>query len=168
MLVATTRCEYASAFDVADRPWIGAWWVALAVLLGVALAAWSVRHWGRSYRRRNVVIPVLLTGVLLSAFASYGYERDVLRRELRSGRVGLAVGQVLRFHAMPWAGHEYEEFTVDGVRFAYSNFVMTPAFNDAASHGGPIAPGKTVRISYSLRKRLAGTPAILKIEVGHC
>lgn len=51
-----------------------------------------------------------------------------------------------------------ESFNVNGVKFEYSDYVITPGFNNAASKGGPIKEGLPVRISY-----IDGT--ILKLEV---
>jgi hypothetical protein len=59
---------------------------------------------------------------------------------------------------MPKSGHKMESFTVNGVKFEYSDFVVTPGFNNATSHGGPIREGLPVRISHI-------DNTILKLEV---
>jgi len=59
---------------------------------------------------------------------------------------------------MPYTGHQDETFTVNGVRFSYSDFGVTCGFNNSASHGGPIREGLQVRIHY------VGN-AILRLEV---
>jgi hypothetical protein len=42
-----------------------------------------------------------------------------------------------------------EHFTVCGVPFSYSDYVVTAGFNHASSHGGPMREGLWVRIAYS-------------------
>jgi hypothetical protein len=51
-----------------------------------------------------------------------------------------------------------ERFTVNGVEFSQSDYVVTCGFNDTASHGGPIREGLQVRIHYV-------DNAILKLEI---
>lgn len=67
-------------------------------------------------------------------------------------------GVVEKFVPMPHAGRSHESFWVNGVRFSYSDYEITPAFNNTASHGGPIYEGLPIRISYVGNK-------ILKLEV---
>jgi hypothetical protein len=57
-------------------------------------------------------------------------------------------GVVEDFHPAPWEGHSMESFTVAGVRFEYSDYVVSAGFNNTASHGGPIRQGLPVRICY--------------------
>jgi len=49
---------------------------------------------------------------------------------------------------MPYTGHADESFNVAGVHFRYSDFGATDAFNNTASHGGPITKDSYVRICY--------------------
>ena len=59
---------------------------------------------------------------------------------------------------MPREGHDEESFTVNGVEFHYSDYVIDGAFNNPASHGGPIRAGLPVRICHKDGR-------ILKLEV---
>ena len=52
------------------------------------------------------------------------------------------------FVPMPYTGHASERFAVGGKTFSYSDYILTGCFNNAASHGGPIKAGLTVRVSY--------------------
>jgi len=70
-------------------------------------------------------------------------------------------GPVERFKPMPRAGHAMESFSVQGVEFRYSDFVVTGAFNNTAAYGGPVSEGKYARICYDP----AGN-AILRLEIG--
>ena len=49
---------------------------------------------------------------------------------------------------MPFEGHDTERFTVNGVGFSYSDYLVTAGFNQSASHGGPMHAGLPVRICY--------------------
>jgi hypothetical protein len=49
---------------------------------------------------------------------------------------------------MPKEGHVNEKFTVDGVEFAFSDYVITGGYNNTRSHGGSIIKGVKVRICY--------------------
>jgi hypothetical protein len=71
-------------------------------------------------------------------------------------------GIVDSFHPMPYGGHDTERFTVDGVHFSYSDYIIDAGFNRTSSHGGPIRAGLRVRIHYSGDSSRA---RILKLEV---
>jgi hypothetical protein len=68
---------------------------------------------------------------------------------LREGNCGVVTGEVTQFHPMPETGHDKESFVVDGRRFEYSDFIVSPGFNNTSSHGGPIREGLKVRIHHS-------------------
>jgi hypothetical protein len=81
----------------------------------------------------------------------------------RNSQAEVVEGTVENFHAMPFTGHDTEHFTVQGVRFDYSDYVVTPGFNQTSSHGGPIRPGLDVRIHYVI---LSGEgPTIVRLEI---
>lgn len=69
-------------------------------------------------------------------------------------------GPVENFVPMPYGGHANESFSVGGVRFAYSDYIVTDGFNNTASHGGPIRADSYVRICYDGRDN-----AILRLEI---
>jgi hypothetical protein len=99
---------------------------------------------------------VLLAGTgIVGSWLSY-------RRALASGAHEVVEGIVENFAPMPHGGHKRESFTVNGVRFSYSDYNVTPAFNRSRSHGGPIREGLAVRVSY-----VAEEPhhPILKLEI---
>jgi hypothetical protein len=74
----------------------------------------------------------------------------------------VVTGKVERFHAMPASGHDVESFTVNGVYFSYSNYIVTSGYNNAVSHGGPPLSGRRVRIEYITR---GNDNEIAKLEV---
>ena len=47
---------------------------------------------------------------------------------------------------MPKEGHDDETFTVSGIGFHYSDYIIDGSFNNAASLGGPIRAHMPVRI----------------------
>jgi hypothetical protein len=75
-----------------------------------------------------------------------------------TGKYSVAEGVVTDFHPMPYEGHDDECFSVSGRRFCYSDYMETPGFHNASSHGGPIHAGLQLRVSYSFG-------SILKLEV---
>jgi hypothetical protein len=79
-------------------------------------------------------------------------------RAFQTGQYAIVEGTVEDFHPMPYEGHDEECFTVGSQRFCYSDYIVTPGFHNAASHGGPIRSGIHVRVAY-----LGGT--ILRLEI---
>jgi hypothetical protein len=75
-------------------------------------------------------------------------ERSALVTALREGRASIVEGPVHDFVPMPWSGHAQECFGVRSTTFCYSDFIVTPGFNNARSHGGPIQEGLHVRIHH--------------------
>jgi hypothetical protein len=69
-------------------------------------------------------------------------------------------GPIQNFVPMPYDGHGYESFSVAGVPFKYSDYLVTDAFNDTASHGGPMDKNDYVRICYDPRGN-----QILRLEI---
>jgi hypothetical protein len=117
----------------------------------------------------NKSLVFLFVGLL--ALASLGWTTVVLlwvlgsyrtaEHALEDGTARVVEGRVEAFHPMPAEGHDTEHFTVSGVYFAYSDFVVTSGFNQTSSHGGPVHAGMQVRIHY------VGAPGhaeILKLE----
>lgn len=109
------------------------------------------------------MLPVAVTTTCaVSAALLLLIERYQISSALHAG-TGLTVeGLVEHFHPMPWSGHDTERFDVQGVPFAYSDYVINNGFNHTSSHGGPIREGLPVRITY-----LPARPhnLIIKLEV---
>jgi hypothetical protein len=83
-----------------------------------------------------------------AAFAATIRDYSVVRRALQNGDAQIVEGRVEDFTPMPFTGHAQERFTVCGVPFEYSDYIVTSGFNHTSSHGGPIRSGLWVRISY--------------------
>ena len=69
-----------------------------------------------------------------------------LRNSLQNGQFDFLEGPVTQFIPMPYEGHTYEGFVVDGKRFEYSDYNVSNGFNNTSSHGGPIREGIKVRV----------------------
>lgn len=67
---------------------------------------------------------------------------------IASAQAQVVEGEVTRFVPMPASGHAMERFCVQQDCFAYSDYVVTGGFNNAASHGGPIRNGLAVRVTH--------------------
>ena len=124
------------------------WWFPAAGL-GVAAMALVIGRFMAASRR---VFTYVIAGVgVLWAIAAgatvYGFHAEA-RSAAKSPATPLVEGVVEDFHPAPYEGHEDESFAVNGVRFAYSDYVITGGFRQSSSHGGPIRQGLRVRIRY--------------------
>ena len=87
---------------------------------------------------------------------------------IESGKFFVVEGQPENYHPMPAEGHDEESFTIKGIRFAYSDYVLNGAgYHNAASLGGVIVPNKYYRLTYyTLHDHDIDSNRILKIEIG--
>ncbi len=83
----------------------------------------------------------------LSFAATYGSYLS-LRGAYIDGNFEVVEGPVEDFQPMPSSGHSRESFTVAGQGFSYSDYNVTPGFNNSRSLGGPIDAEVYVRISH--------------------
>jgi len=142
-------------FDVAQAGYSS--WSAVAFGVGsTAIGAWLIKNrrwfpvrapsWFRS------AFPFVFFGFAFcwtGAVVSTTYLKYLsLSRALQDGRAAVVEGPVEQFVPMPYIGHSMERFSVAGIRFAYSDYVITGGFNNTSSHGGPIRLGRYLRITY--------------------
>jgi hypothetical protein len=92
----------------------------------------------------------------LGTFTSYLKHKALVR----DNKCKVVEGPVENFVPMPVTGHGDESFSVAGVPFKYSDYIVTDAFNNTASHGGPIDQNSYVRICYDPKGN-----AILRLEI---
>src|ERR1700751_953950 len=71
-----------------------------------------------------------------------------LEGALRNGHYQVIEGPVDNFEPMNDCGKKHQSFSVRGVYFRYSDFIVDQCFNDSSTHGGPIRAGLLVRVSY--------------------
>jgi hypothetical protein len=67
---------------------------------------------------------------------------------MRNGTAQFVEGRVSHFDPMPASGHGLESFSVEGVEFRYSDYLINAGFNNTQSQGGPIREGMPVKIWY--------------------
>jgi hypothetical protein len=124
---------------------------ALALLLagGAGLIAYLAHAAGEETHSRFALLVTAVAGswALVSGFGM-SWEYFTLRHALTSGAARLVEGTVDDFHGPPIGGQGAESFTVHGVRFSYAASEVTGAFNTPSTFGGPIRPGRHVRIHY--------------------
>jgi hypothetical protein len=136
-------------FDVGAKPFD---WqpiiVAAAIFVGGCISLASQKFkWGRT-GIRNVGYFLISLALVTVAYVFIDWQsarRDALT-DLANGRYEVVQGTVDHFAPMYYAGRTEESFTVSGHAFRYSDHEMTPCFNRAWAHGGPIHAGLSVRI----------------------
>jgi hypothetical protein len=146
---------------VAYKPSVEWWFPAagLAVVAGGLGLSLVLRNWSRVFAFALVGLAALWT--LGAGFWTFG-RFLAARSAVSSGQAQVVEGTVTDFHPAPREGHEDESFTVNGVRFTYSDYALTGGFRQTASHGGPVRGGLHVKIHYvpSLQRNV-----IVKLEI---
>ena len=100
-----------------------------------------------------IVLPVIMLfiGIALFFFSKkISINNSLLLKKFAIIYV-IVVSLLLLFnvHPMPYGGHDYESFTINNIKFRYSDFNNWGGFNKTSSHGGPINKnGQYIRISY--------------------
>ncbi len=118
----------------------------------------------RSTQHRFFRLVFIGFGVLWTVLATVGVLGFwlIVHSEVASGAPKQLVGTVQDFVPLPSGGHGMEQFTLNGVAFQYSDYVVTPGFNTTSAAGGPMREGLQVRLEY-----LPGAdPIITRLEVG--
>ena len=147
--------QYTTFFEITQKGF--SWWFPAAGLVIAAVGLFVIRK----NQPRTKWAYALVAGALLWTMFTFSFmqsEYSEFRQAYRTGQFQVVEGPVERFDPMPWEGHKEECFSVQHVRFCYSDFVITSGFNETSSHGGPIRDGLPVRVSY-----IGNT--ILKLEI---
>ena len=153
--------NYQTLFEITGKAY--QWWYAAfgLIFFSIALIIWKFSHKSshKKYTKYFGIASTAFAGLwtLVVAVGTYS-DYSSLQQIYRQGQSRLVEGKVENFHPMPYTGHDLESFTVNGVKFEYSDYVVTPGFNNTSSHGGPIRENLQVRIHYL-------NNAILKLEV---
>lgn len=67
----------------------------------------------------------------------------------RSGNYNIVEGYVENYSPMPYEGHSDEYFTINNIKFSYSDYEITQGYHNAASHGGVITHnGQHLKLRY--------------------
>ena len=113
--------------------------------------------WQKFFRYYFLVFSILWTAITFySTYSSHMRHQNLMQR----GGCQTAEGQVENFVPMPYSGHAYESFSVSGIQFKYSDYIVTDGFNNTSSHGGPINKDSYVRICYDPTEN-----QILRLEI---
>jgi hypothetical protein len=162
----SSQINYRTAFTVIQQsvPWQERFIVPGIVLFGVICGVVAIIQI-RGRLPKILIIPTVFVSALFLLVSIYLFDvpgvQDMYARSKDAyvqGRYSVIEGIVTNFHPMPYSGHAEETFSVNGVQFSYSDFILIPCFNNTASHGGPIHEGLRARIAYSGN-------CILKLEV---
>lgn len=102
----------------------------------------------KRYKTLVIVLTVLSFFWTLIIWMSSGAKYYECTDALESKTYSTVTGYVHDFSPMPKEGHKYESFTVEGIKFQYSDFKPSCGFHNSKSHGGPIDEGKYVKINY--------------------
>ena len=124
--------------------------VCLLLMIGMAIAG------KRGYKKAKIGIAIgafglaiQLAGLLLMMRTLSDMYRGIIVPYER-GDYQIVEGYVEDFHPMPQQGHDQESFTVEGVKFSYSDFVLQYGYHNARSRGGVITGnGQHLRIGYT-------------------
>lgn len=126
-----------------------------------------------SKRKKNPGFPMNLL-FIGSAFAVIGFIGSlqiprtlnrylVLKTHYHNNDLKYAAGETTWFKQASTHGNSRDEFSVDSVKFIYSNKIIGSGFNATASKNGPVyTNGQEVRVSYV---EIENERIILKLEI---
>ena len=149
--------DYVTVFEAFQEPFrnLGFLWPGLVLSIAGAVLVWRPTLLEKIGFRRATRWPIFnwfffLFAVFWTIAAGTAVLGGALgaKDALAEGSCQIVEGTVENFHPMPKSGHDTERFDVDGVHFSYSDFIVSPGFNNTASHGGPIREGLQVRICH--------------------
>ena len=96
----------------------------------------------------GVFIQLMLFSALIAWYQVRVYQATV--GAYRRGEYEIVEGYVENFDPMPEVGHKQESFTIDGVRFEYSDYEIRSGYHNARSLGGVITgDGQHLKIGYT-------------------
>ena len=151
-------------FDISTQG-LGIPYGLVLVVVGFVIVDVLLKRIAGTAQKRHIT---LFTGLACAAVLAITIfliaNRRHYKKELSEHRCSIVEGVVTDFHPMPYWGHSHESFVIKGIRFEYSDNIITPAFNNTSSHGGPIKPGMHLRVFYTDSREYRGTRAILRIE----
>ena len=127
----------------------------LFVIVGLGISFFNIKYnkSTSSKKKFTIVFGFIFSGIGLvislltipSSIASQQRTKEIFENK----EYKTVEGEIENFNPMPYGGHAVESFTVNGVYFEYSDYILWDAFNNTASHGGPIKNnGQLVRLSY--------------------
>ena len=144
--------DYFTYFDVTTAgfkswqfPAFGLIFVAIGLLLPTLISSGVFRKSSPNMNRwfPSVFLGFAIFWTLTSFISTFtDYRRAVTA--MQKNQAMIVEGLVTNFQPLL----KSESFVVQGVKFKYSDYIITAGFNNMASHGGPISEGLPVRIWY--------------------
>ena len=132
--------------------WFPAFGLAMVILLVVILCYNQKLGKWRNSTRAHKRLQWLALGfpVVWTIWAIRGtyLEYRKLSAIMNEGNVSMVSGRITNFDPMPTGGHRDESFRVNGERFSYSDYSVSPGFKKTAVHGGPLREGLFVRVTH--------------------
>lgn len=147
--------QYTTVFEITQKGFD--WWFPAVGVVFILVSIFNIRRRMPGYKWNYLGIVLGVLWIPLTFWAMYP-RYQACWRDYAGGHYLVAEGAVEDFDPMPFAGHQEECFTVQGVRFCYSDYEVVCGFNNTSSHGGPIRSGLPVRVSYQGN-------TILKLEI---
>ncbi len=107
----------------------------------------------------GIVVLIIYLTILYGSLSNYYKTKS----QYDSRNYNIVAGYVSKFNPMPVTGHANEQFNVDNVHFAFSDYDLSDyGYNNARSHGGVIKDSLFVKIIYV---SYGEKNIILKLEV---
>lgn len=156
--------SYVKVFEITEKGY--QWWpIVLPLCFSLVFYAIGRKKPHRSERLSSyslaavgLILALLITALTYPAYGS-------LQSSYLRGDFAVVEGPVEDFKPMPYEGHRHESFEVRGVRFSYSDYELSPGFNNTTAHGGPIQEGLWVRIAYHDDPFRGTGRVILRLEI---
>lgn len=162
--------NYRTVFEVTDKGFeLITLMPLLFIVIGIGISWFNIKYnKSESIKKKfTIVFGFIISGfaffLLMLIVPSSLADRSKTRRIFKNKDHEVIEGKIENFHPMPYSGHDVESFTVNGVYFEYSDYILSYGFNQTSSHNGPLREnGQEVRLSYISED---GENRILKIEV---
>ena len=162
--------DYTTVFEVTDKGFDMLTLTPLIFLIvGLGISWFNIKYNKSTSpkKRFTIVFGFIFSGfaliILLLTVPSSLANQQKTKMIFENKEYKVVEGKIENFHAMPYSGHDVESFTVNGVYFEYSDYMLVYGFNKTASHGGPLkSNGQQVRLSYIT---VGEENRILKVEL---
>lgn len=136
-------------FDIATVGYTYWWIVVVGAILFTLLVLWGWAHSEQKPAGRiaGFIAPAIVAVVVPMIIVPSHRKYVELVDRVAAGKVNSIEGVVHNFQPAN-ASQEFEEFSIGGRSFRYSDAWLMPGFHQSARYGGPVAPGKYLRIQY--------------------
>ncbi len=134
---------------VFEAKWSDLPWIMMLIGPAILVLAYVVARHSPKPHSKAVAGLALIIGTFWTIFMGMLFFQSAkVVKDFRSGAAQTLEGDVTDFRPMPATGHATEQFTLNSVRFAYSNLEFHgPCFDRTVTVGGPIKNGLHVRLS---------------------